>query len=177
LKYKLVLGLCLEEKEYENLLSENQLIFAKRIAYAFASYKFRTKKEISDKLKTLDFSENIIELAISFLVEFKLCDDELYAKIFTRDKIKFNKWGPKKINSELSRRGISANIIDDTLINEQENPIIKENAFYLAEKKLKSIKTENYFKQKQKLYTFLSGKGYNSEMIDIICEELLKKND
>jgi regulatory protein len=170
-----VVGLCLDKKEYEDLLSENQLIFAKRTAYAFASYKSRTKKEISDKLKTLDYSENIIELVVDFLIEFKLCDDRLYAKIFTRDKIKLNKWGPRKISQELSRRGIPANIVGDTLINEQENPLVKENAVYLAEKKLKSIKKNNYFQQKQKLYTFLSGKGYDSEIISEVCEDLLRE--
>ena len=55
------------------------------------------EKEMRDKMKRWELDEAIQEKVISHLRKERYIDDERYARAFVKDKIRYNKWGRRKI--------------------------------------------------------------------------------
>jgi len=83
--------------------------------------------------------------------------------------------------ADLFRKGIKREIIESATTKHNDETTYIESARVLAEKKLKrlKIKSNDSFKIKQKLYQFLAGRGYTSEIISKTLDslELNSNND
>ena len=133
------------------------------------TYRQRSEKEIIDKLKRKGFSEDIIENTLIYLKEYNLINDLEFSKSFVNDKINLNKFGPERIKYELYRKGISQEIIEKVLAEDEEY----DRALELAKKKLPSYKNDDKNAKYRKLGGFLQRKGYSYECISKILRELL----
>lgn len=71
---------------------------------------------------------------ISSLKKDKYIDDARFAKAFTRDKLRFSKWGPEKILRGLSDAGVDKSIAEEA-INEQEDLAIQVLSDILSKKR------------------------------------------
>lgn len=160
------------DEEYSEIISENELIIAKQVAYNYATYSARTEKQVAEKLKKSGFNENTIQLAIDFLKAYNLIDDKKYAESFINEKAKFKKWGINKIKIELLKKGIDKNIIDEQIRDLYSEEIDFENAIKLAERKMKAITNKPIEKQRQSLINYLQNKGYKWEIIMKVLQEL-----
>lgn len=78
--------------------------------------------------------EKEIEEIISSLKKDKYIDDARFAKAFTRDKLRFSKWGPEKILRGLSDAGVDKSIAEEA-INEQEDLAIQVLTDILSKKR------------------------------------------
>lgn len=108
---------------------------------------------------------------IKELVENRFIDEKRYAAAFTRDKVRFNKWGKIKIKAMLKSRGINEGdiqhglgMIDQDLYLQMIEEEIKE--------KNKSTRAKNHFERKGKLIRFASSRGYEQEYIFEIINKL-----
>lgn len=106
------------------------------------------------------------------LMQEGFLNEERFARSFVRGKFRIKKWGRIKIKQELKLREISAPIIKLALTE------IDEAAYYasleqLAEKKLALIKEPNTFKRKQKLINYLAQKGYESNFVFEVANNLI----
>ena len=84
-----------------------------------------SRKEISARqarqwLQKHEVPEPEIKQIINGLVKDKYIDDSRFAKAFTRDKLRFSKWGPDKIRIGLSDAGIDK-VIAQQAIEEEES--------------------------------------------------------
>ena len=68
------------------------------------------EKEMRDKMKRWELDEAIQEKVISHLRKERYIDDERYARAFVKDKIRYNKWGRKKIEQALWLKQIDQDI-------------------------------------------------------------------
>ena len=57
---------------------------------------------------------------VNFLIAEKYIDDERFAKAYTRDKLRFSKWGPEKILKGLGDAGVERSIAEEA-VNSEEN--------------------------------------------------------
>lgn len=112
-------------------------------------YKMRTEKEVRKFLREKHGAEQEeVEDIIQYLYSYNYLDDEKYAEMFVRDKLRFSPVGRIKMSYELSNRGISSdvisNIVEEYLYLEKEVEIAK----YLLEKKGKladsTVKKQRY---------------------------------
>jgi len=175
LKYQLGKGTILDKSLEEKIIREQRIIDLKQAAYNFASYKPRTCKQIRNKLKQKGFIDNEIVIAIEFLNEFNLLDDEKYAITFAKEYIKRKPCGKPKIINELMNRGISKELSEKAAAEAATEDEIYELAKAAGEKKLRSIQYKSKEKQKQSLISYLQRQGFNWDTIKQISNELLQQ--
>ncbi|MBQ3383131.1 MAG: RecX family transcriptional regulator [Bacteroidales bacterium] len=81
-----------------------------------------------------DRQEKEIEETISSLKKDKYIDDARFARAFTRDKLRFSKWGPEKILRGLSEAGVEQSIAEEA-VNDQEDLALQVLADLLSKKR------------------------------------------
>lgn len=165
-------GKILNDEEFSKLKDFNDYNVNFSKALNFISYRIRSKKEVYTKLKKEDVPEEHIDKIISKLEEDEYINDYRFAKAFFESKTRINKWSNKRIEYELIQKGISKDITNEISSNFKELEF--ENAKDLVEKKLPQWERKfDGFKLKNKVYTFLSSKGFDYNTIERVLGELL----
>lgn len=173
LKYQLKDKIEVETDTYNNILYDNYLLKAKNLSYTFATYKMRTELEVRERLKRENYQGDIIDLAIQFLYEFNLINDEKYAKLFVEEKSISKIWGKIRIKNELSRKGIDTNIIENVISHYFPEMQTLDKAIKVADKKYNILlKKHNIQKSQQLLFSFLQRKGFHFDEIKEIIKNL-----
>lgn len=171
-KYDLSEGMEINREYIDKVLLEEEGTKAKNQALRYLGYRQRSEKEIIDKLKKSEFSEDIIENTLLYLKEYNLIDDLEFANSFAKDKINLNNFGPERIKYELYRKGISNDIIQKVL--EKNKDTEYNRALELGKKKLPSYKNDDRNGKYRKLGGFLQRKGYSYECVSKVLRELVK---
>ena len=136
------------------------------------------QQEMRDKMRRWELDETAQERVVNRLVKERYVDDERYARAFVKDKIRYNKWGRRKVQQALWLKRIDADIQQRVLdeIDEKEyldvlRPLLKQ--------KRKSVKAESDYELNQKLVRFALGRGFDFDLIrqclnvdDIDIEEI-----
>ena len=136
------------------------------------------QQEMRDKMRRWELDETVQNRIVARLVKERYVDDERYARAFVKDKIRYNKWGRRKVQQALWQKHIDADIQQQVLdeIDEKEyldilRPLLKQ--------KRKSIKAESDYELNQKLVRFALGRGFGFDIIrqclnvdDIDIEEI-----
>ncbi|MCX6282273.1 MAG: regulatory protein RecX [Bacteroidetes bacterium] len=105
--------------------------------------------------------------------------DERFARAFVRGKWRVNHWGRIKITFELRARKIPESLIREALV-EIDADTYRETLRELTEKKAKDIRLQKREKNnsgknlnlRDKLFNFALGKGYESDLVREILDEL-----
>lgn len=129
---------------------------------------FDVLKKLYDWGFSLDESNEILKN----LIDNNYVNDSRYAKAFANDKYKFNHWGKIKISFTLKQKNISSSVISEALSlinNEKYFNIIEQE----ISKKLKTIKTENDYEIKAKLYRFSQSRGFEGNIANEIINKLI----
>ena len=159
------------------LAKEDEYLKAKDAALRYIERSLKTIHEIEKKLREKEYSEETISRVIAFMDEYKLVDDDKYAEIFFKEKLRTR--GVKKARFELSSKGIPKETMENALENLSSSSVEEDSCLKLAEKKYAQlIKREtDPYKLKNKLYTFLMGKGYSYELINSTLGKIMKNNE
>ncbi len=139
----------------------------------FCAYRDRSHKEVEEKLSKMNMIPAAQEQIIIQLMQEDFLNEERFARSFVRGKFRIKKWGKIKIKQELKFREISAPIIKNALTEIDQQKYIS-TLYELAEKKLKLLKEPDKFKKKRKLADFLLRKGYESNLVYEVVNELLE---
>ena len=125
------------------------------------------------------YEKDMVEEVLDDLKQKKYLDDVEFARMFVDEKVKLKLWGEKKLRVELMKRGISNNIITDTLQNKIPDEIKLKNAMTIAEKKFEMLKKRNSGNKviKSKLFSFLTSRGYDYDVIKDVCNRLIRESD
>ena len=122
------------------------------------------QQEMRDKMRRWELDETAQNRIIDRLIKERYVDDERYARAFVKDKIRYNKWGRRKVQQALWQKHIDADIQQQVLdeIDEKEyldilRPLLKQ--------KRKSIKAESDYELNQKLVRFALGRGFGFDII------------
>ena len=122
------------------------------------------QQEMRDKMRRWELDETVQNRIVTRLVKERYVDDERYARAFVKDKIRYNKWGRRKVQQALWQKHIDTDIQQRVLdeIDEKEyldvlRPLLKQ--------KRKSIKAESDYELNQKLVRFALGRGFGFDII------------
>ncbi len=122
------------------------------------------QQEMRDKMKHWEMAPEVQERVIARLIKERYINDERYARAFVKDKIRYNKWGRRKVQQGLWMKHIDDDIqqrvlseVDDTEYLAVLKPLLKQKA--------KSIKAENDYELTQKLVRFALGRGFTYDNI------------
>ena len=172
-KLSISVGKEISKEEYLEIKSFSEFNILLFKSLNFLSYRMRTEKEIMDRLlkETNDF--NIIGEVITYLKDNNYIDDIVFTKKFYENKSYYNNWSSKKIIYELQNKGISREKFNEIITETYENDY--NNAKKLVEKKYKTLKIGNdNYKFKNKVYTYLTNRGFSYDIIKEIIEEYIK---
>ena len=119
--------------------------------------------DIKKKLKDWGLNDMEQEDIIQLLIEDKFIDERRFTTFYVRDKFRFNKWGKIKIMHHLKQKQVPEFIVREALeqIDEQE---YHETIQELLQTKVKSIREEDPYQLKAKLYRFIQGRGFESQI-------------
>lgn len=162
LYYKLSENTQIDETKYNFILENVIYNKAKNKAVKYISYQPRTEKEVTEKLKECEYSNDIIFRVIETMKKYNYINDKEYAKNFLTSKLNLKGYGIFKISFDLKQKGISDDIINDIIENTELNE--NKRALEVLEKKLRGKKISDY-KEKQKLYNFLLRRGFSYDVI------------
>ena len=167
---------------YEDVIIKNNLLYKKEISndllekldkdnskediynkcVKYISVRIRSIQEIKEYLKRKEIESELIASTIDKLIKNNLLNDEQFTKAFIHDKINFTTMGPYKIEQELKKHKIDANIISDHLYSIDEE-IIDNKINKQITKLMKSTRKKQNLRNK--IYTNLLSLGYSNEMI------------
>lgn len=137
----------------------------------FCSFRERYSAEVEEKLLSLGTDKVRFPEIIEQLKKENFLNDARYAGSFASGKFRINHWGRRKIRYELAGRGIPEEVISRGLeeIDEEEYMQVLRD---LVRKKFSEIKGEKKLTVRNKIFTFASGKGFESDLISEAINEL-----
>ena len=135
------------------------------------------EKVLVEKLQRKEYTENEIEFALGKLKEYRYLDDGRLAESFVKDKKRFAKKGPRFIASALSAKGVERETIQEALEANYSVDEAYENCKELATKKYGYYerKTPDTYQLKGKLYAFLAGRGFQSDVMKRAIEDVIRE--
>ena len=149
----------------------NELAKARITVERLLKIRLRSQKELEEKLNQKSFSPETISAIINQYQQMGLVDDRLFAKSWIASRLK-RPFGARRINLELIQKGVNKEIIQEELHaareKTDENAIVKE----LAEHRSKKYKGLDKKKAKQRLYGYLSRRGFSYPAIMKAIKEL-----
>ena len=137
----------------------------------FCSYQERCIRDTEKKLKDWAVQKKLIPSIISQLQEEGYINEERFAKVYAGSKFRINKWGRQKIEFELKLKRIPEALIHkgiEEIDEEGYQQILRD----LIQKKQKEIIPEKNMNIREKIITFVQGKGYEMELILTALKEL-----
>lgn len=155
-----------DEKLYDKLISESSFLKAKDSAFRLLGRRHHSTSELRTKLIKKKFPKEIIQRVLTDLTEKKLLDDEQFAIAYLEEKSVKKKIGLNKLKAELFRKGIDRKIIDKVLLG-VDSELSYEQAMELAQRKSLSLQRKEIDKKKlkSKIFSFLSSRGFESDVI------------
>ncbi|MGF1925139.1 MAG: regulatory protein RecX [Bacteroidia bacterium] len=133
-------------------------------AESWCAYQERSQQEVRNKLYDWNLFPNEVEEVISELISTNFLSEERFAFAYTSGKFKIKKWGKLKI-----KQGLKLRKVPDKLIQKALNGIDMDEYLGVllanAEKKAALITEKDAFKKKNKLFSYLQGKGFENDLI------------
>lgn len=150
-----------------------QALEARARSYAdrLISYRPRSEKELSKRLKDKGYSCQIINRIINGLKEEGLIDDKKFAKLWARMRSHTSPRGPSLIKMELLSKGIDRETVEDVVENLKKDFNEEEIARELFKKRLRLVKGLDRTKAGQRLFGYLKRRGFSSEVIYKLLNE------
>ena len=142
-------------------------------AAKFCSQMERCEQSVRKKMAKWQLADDEIEKIIAYLKEKRYLDEIRFALAYAQDKFRFASWGKSKIVYELRVRDISADVVDMAVQN-IDSEVYLERLTSLLTVRLKNIKYKNSYDIKAKLYRFGISKGFESELVLKITENIIK---
>lgn len=120
--------------------------------------------EMLEKMRRWEVPEEAQARVMQRLVKERYVDDERYAQAFAKDKIRYNKWGRRKVDQALWQKHIDEDIrkrvldeVDDDEYLSVLRPLLKQ--------KRRSTKANSDYELNQKLMRFALGRGFTFDII------------
>ena len=120
--------------------------------------------EMLEKMRRWEVPEDAQARVMARLIKERYVDDERYAQAFVKDKIRYNKWGRRKVEQALWQKRIDEDIrkrvldeVDDDEYLSVLRPLLKQ--------KRKSVKANSDYELSQKLMRFAVGRGFTFDII------------
>ena len=120
--------------------------------------------EMLEKMRRWEVPEEAQARVMQRLVKERYVDDERYAQAFVKDKIRYNKWGRRKVDQALWQKHIDEDIRKRVLDEVDDDEYLKVLRPLLKQKR-KSTKANNDYELNQKLMRFAMGRGFTFDII------------
>ena len=139
---------------------------AKQKAFRLLSLRPHSEKELEKKLREKGFPAVVIKETLEKLHDLKYLNDASFANQWARNLAVNKLWGNKKIIASLREKGLTAELMELSIEKAREE-LPEEAALEILIKK-KAAKNKSAaldFKEKQKIFQALMGRGFPPGLI------------
>lgn len=137
----------------------------------YCAYQERSHYEVQQKLYDYGVRKLEHDEVIATLIEEDYLNEERFAKAYAGGKFRMKDWGRKKIYYALKEKRVSDYNIKLALKDIDED-VYEENLRELAEAKYEALKNEQYLVRRKKTMDYLFQKGYESDLVTKVVNEL-----
>ena len=120
--------------------------------------------EMQEKMRRWEIADDAQARVMQRLITERYVDDERFARAFANDKVKYNKWGRRKVEQAMWLKHIAEDIrqrVLDSIDDEEYIAILRP----LLQQKRRSVKEHNDYELRQKLIKFAIGRGFTMDII------------
>lgn len=120
--------------------------------------------EMQEKMRRWEIADDAQARVMQRLITERYVDDERFARAFANDKVKYNKWGRRKVEQAMWLKHIAEDIrqrVLDSIDDEEYIAILRP----LLQQKRRSVKARNDYELRQKLIKFAIGRGFTMDII------------
>ena len=120
--------------------------------------------EMTEKMRRWELSDEAQARVMERLVRERYVDDERYARAFVKDKVRYNKWGRRKVEQALWQKHIDEDIrqrVLDEVDNEEYLTVLRP----LLKQKRKTTKASSDYELNQKLLRFALSRGFTFDIV------------
>jgi len=121
-------------------------------------------QEMVEKMTRWEIPQEVQARVMQYLTEHQYIDDERFCRAFVSDKIKYNKWGQKKIDQALFLKRIPQEI-RQRVLNEIDPDDYVSILRQLLTVKRKSIRANSSYELNGKLIRFAMQRGFTMDII------------
>ena len=138
----------------------------------YCAYQDRCHQEVLEKLYSYGVYKNDAQEIISQLIEEDYLNEERFALHYASGKFRMKQWGKMKIKYQLKQKNVSEYCIKKALLT-IDKANYKKVLYKLADAKLATLKSEkNIFIKKRKLQDFLLQRGFETELVREIVNDV-----
>lgn len=172
-QFGLAKGQRLEVEAQQEMLAAERLRTAKQVALDYLAYKPRTAEEVRRKLERKDVDADTAEAVVERLRELGYLDDAAYAKQYAQRRHQVKGYGPRRIQSDLQRRGVARRHVERAVEALREEADLLERAREQARKRWRRLQREpDARRRRKKLSDYLLRRGYGYDTIRQVVDEL-----
>lgn len=120
--------------------------------------------EMLEKMRRWELPEEEQARVMQRLVSERYVDDERYARAFVKDKVRYNKWGRRKVEQALWQKHIDDDIrqrVLDEIGDDEYLSVLRP----LLHQKRRSTKASSDYELNQKLIRFALSRGFTYDII------------
>jgi len=145
-------------KEYSEREALNELM-------AMCTKAEHCEYEMQEKMRRWGLPGEAQARIMARLTADRFVDDERYAEAFVRDKLRFNKWGRRKIDQALWAKHIGEDIRQralDAIADREYIEILRS----LLKQKSRSVRANSDYEARMKLIQFALSRGFDHDIIE-----------
>lgn len=146
-----------------NLTMDENQIYQKLAALCARSE--HCAHDMAERMRRWQVPEEVQAAVIERLVRERFVDDERYARAFVKDKIKYSKWGSRKIEQALRMKRIDEKTINEVLGEVDDSEYVAVLRPLLTAKR-RTTKAESDYEMRCKLVRFALSRGFTMELVE-----------
>lgn len=135
-------------------------------AMRYCSFQERCQLDLTNRFIAWDVKKENFDKLLDVLIADDFLNENRYVEAYVRGKFRIKKWGKNKIKMGLMAKRVYDEKLFNTVV---ETEILEEDYLKtlqtLVEKKSLLIIESDEFKKRDKLYRYMLGKGYESELV------------
>ena len=120
--------------------------------------------EMKEKMRRWELSDEAQARIMERLVKERYVDDERFARAFVKDKVRYNKWGRRKVEQALWQKHIDETIRQQVL-DEVDDDDYLQVLRPLLQQKRRSTKASSDYELNMKLIRFAISRGFTMDII------------
>ncbi len=164
-------GQVLTDSQIAELTAGDSIEKCLQSALRLLNYRPRSEAEIRLRL-CRRFEKEAVDSVISQLISMQMIDDIAFATFWKENRESCNPRGRRLLRLELSKKGVSQEVITEVLDGIDED----ESAYRAAKKKERSLQREDYDGFRRKLGSSLRRRGFSYEVIKRTVERIWRES-
>lgn len=146
-------------------------------AFRLLSYRSRTEKEMSERLRRKGFSLSKIDRLISEFRDRKMLCDREFAQSWVENRLRLRPRGSGLLIRELMAKGVPEDIARQVVGEAFSDSDEEDIAYQLADRHRQRFSRENSVDRKRKICNFLRYRGFSPDAILSAVDRLLADMD